>query len=331
MSAANMSKQAAFQGSLLGLAAGDALGFPPEFRSRAQILESFGPAGIRDYVALHDSRWPGVPMIAGTGHPPGTYSDDTQMTIALAQGLLDAPDLSDVNDVMTRIAGHFVTWARSDDNDRAPGNACMSGCRNLAQGVPWTDAGVPNSKGCGSAMRVAPIGLVYADDRTQLLAVSRASSILTHGHDAAIEGAAAAALLVALAMEQTPPKQMWEALMNMAAGRSIDFETRLAQLPGMMSQPPEIALSQAGLGESWVAEEAVASALYCFWRTPESFEETVITAANTDGDSDSIACIAGSIAGAFHGIDGIPQRWVEGVENRDGLIKLANKLASLAL
>ena len=135
--------------------------------------------------------------------------------------------------------------------------------------------------------------------------IARASSILTHGHSAGVEGAAAAALLVALAMEQTSPKAMWEALMNMAAGRSPDFEARLAQLPDMMSQPPAIALSSAGLGESWVAEEVIASALYCFWRTPESLEETLVTAANTDGDSDSIACIAGSIAGsiagAFHG------------------------------
>lgn len=325
------STEAAFRGCILGLAAGDALGFPPEFRSRAQILKSFGPAGIRDLIALQDERWPGVPFIAGRAHPPGTYSDDTQMTLALAHGLRDAQDLRDVDGVMKCIAGHFVEWSRSDDNDRAPGNACMTGCSKLAQGVPWREAGVADSKGCGSAMRVAPIGLVYAKERDTLLDVARASSVLTHGHSAGIEGAAAAALLVALAMEQTPPKAMWEALMEMAAGRSPDFEARLAQLPEMMSQPPEVALSSAGLGESWVAEEAIASALYCFWRTPESLEETLVTAANTDGDSDSIACIAGSIAGAFHGVDAIPARWLEKLENREGLVAVADELAELAL
>lgn len=325
------STQSAFRGSILGLAAGDALGFPPEFHSRAQILKSFGPSGIRDLIALNDSRWPSGPTSPGRGHPPGTYSDDTQMTIAVARALGDAKDLRDVDGVMKGIAGHFVEWSRSDDNDRAPGNACMSGCHKLGQGVPWREAGVADSKGCGSAMRVAPIGLVYAKEHDTLLEIARASSILTHGHDAGVEGAAAAALLVALAMEQTPPKAMWEALMNMAAGRSPDFEARLAQLPDMMSQPPEIALSSAGLGESWVAEEAIASALYCFWRTPESFEETLVTAANTDGDSDSIACIAGSIAGAFHGVDAIPARWLDGLENRDGLVSVADELAELAL
>lgn len=324
-------KQNAFRGSILGLAAGDALGFPTEFRSRAQILSSFGPGGLRDYVALHDERWPPIPMIVGRMHPPGTYSDDTQMTIALARGLKGAKDLRDVDGVMKCIAGHFVEWSRSDDNNRAPGNACMTGCGQLGKGVPWSESGVANSKGCGSAMRVAPIGLVYANEREHLLAIARASSLLTHGHDAAVEGAAAAALLVALAIDKTPPKQMWEALMDLVAGRSPDFETRLAQLPAMMSQPPEIALSNAGLGEAWVAEEAIVSALYCFWKAPESFEETLVYAANTDGDSDSIACIAGSIAGAFHGEGAVPARWVEGLENRDALIALADTLAELAL
>jgi ADP-ribosylglycohydrolase len=170
---------------------------------------------------------------------------------------------------------------------------------------------------------------LYWRDRATLLEVSRASSVLTHGHPAAIEGAAAAALLVAMALEKRTPEQMHAELVRHLGGRAAALDTRLAQLPEMIEQPPELALSDAGLGEAWVAEEAVASALYCFWRSPDDFAETVITAANTDGDSDSIACIAGSISGAFNGIDAIPSHWRETVENASELFALAQKLESL--
>ena len=319
-------RQDAIAGSLVGLAIGDALGFPAEFRTRNQILDAFGPTGLTDFVAVHDERWPQPPYIMGTHHPPATYSDDTQMTIAVAQGLLDA-DSSDVDIVMNAIAGHFVTWSRADNNDRAPGETCMTGCRSLEQGVPWREAGVANSKGCGSAMRVAPIGLRHWRDHKTLIELAKASSLLTHGHPAAIVSAGAAALLVALALEKKTPEAMHKCLTTTFAGQSADFDRRLAQLPHMLEQPPQIALSKQGLGEAWVAEEAVVCALYCFWRSPLDFEETVLIATNTDGDSDSIACIAGSISGAFNGIGAIPQRWRTRVEGAEQLLALAAGLA----
>ncbi len=319
-------RQDAIAGSLVGLAIGDALGFPAEFRTRNQILATFGPRGLTDFVAVHDERWPEPPYIMGTRHPPATYSDDTQMTIAVAKGLLDAAS-SDVDIVMNAIAGHFVTWSRADNNDRAPGETCMTGCRSLEQGVPWREAGVANSKGCGSAMRVAPIGLLHWRDHETLLELAKASSLLTHGHPAAIVSAGAAALLVALALEKKTPEAMHACLVKTFAGQSEDFGQRLAQLPDMLEQPPEIALSKQGLGEAWIAEEAVVCALYCFWRSPLDFATTVLTATNTDGDSDSIACIAGSISGAFNGINAIPQRWRERVEGAEELLALAKGLA----
>lgn len=315
----------AFSGCMLGLAVGDALGFPTEFRSHEQILKAFGPQGVTDMVALHDPRWPEPPYILGTRHPAGTYSDDTQMTIAVARGLLEAPDES-TDATMNAIARFFVDWSRSDDNNRAPGGTCMTGCANLAQGVPWREAGVADSKGCGSAMRVAPIGLVFWRDQARLLELAKSSSLLTHGHPAGIAGAAAAALLVALALEKQSPSVMHAMLIETLGGQAKDLDRRLEQLPAMLEQPPEIALSEAGLGESWVAEEAVVSALYCFWRSPADFARTVLTAANTNGDSDSIACIAGAISGAFNGLDSIPLNWRRTIEGADELMGLAARL-----
>jgi len=179
-------------------------------------------------------------------------------------------------------------------------------------------------------MRVAPIGLRYWRDHAELLRVARASALITHRHDAAVEGAAAGALLVALALEKRTPEQMYSAIMQECASRSADFAACLAKLPALVEAPPEIALSKDGLGEAWVAEEAIASALYCVWRSPRDVRRVVVTAANTDGDSDSIACIAGGIAGAFNGASALPTSWVERVENGARLSSLAIELARAA-
>jgi ADP-ribosylglycohydrolase len=324
------SLDSAFQGAMLGLAIGDALAYPCEFRSRATILAAFGPAGVTDMVALHDPRWPERPIILGRRHPAGTYTDDTQMTIAVAEALIEASGAAaggaDVEAIMQAMATRFVAWSRAEDNDRAPGHTCMTGCERLAEGVPWREAGVADSKGCGSAMRVAPIGLRFHRDHGRLLEVARASSLLTHGHDAALEGAAAAALLVALALDGASPEAMYRAVAEACCPRSADFAACWARLPGLLDAPPEVALSEQGLGEGWVAEEAVASALYCVWRSPGDVRQTILTAANTDGDSDSIACIAGGISGARNGVEAIPASWRDTVENAGMLVALAQAL-----
>ena len=319
----------AFQGCIVGLAVGDALGFPCEFRTRAQILAAFGPSGVTDFVGILDAAWPKWPAILSRPHPPGTFSDDTQMSIALAEGLLDG-ERGNLDIVMQRVAARFVAWSHADNNNRAPGNACMTGCTNVERGMPWSVAGVADSKGCGAAMRVAPIGLLYADDHERLLEVARASALITHRHDAGIEGAAAAALLVALALSKRTPEQMYDALVKECAPRSKDFAACLERFAKHCDSPPEIALSKEGIGEGWVAEEAVLSALYCLWQRPDDFAAAVLLGANTDGDSDSIACIAGSIAGALHGVEAIPPKWRSTVEDAGELFGVAERLLEAA-
>lgn len=316
-------------GSIVGLAVGDALGYPCEFRTRLKILDAFGPEGVTDFVSIDDERWPQYPIIVGARHAPGTFSDDTQMTVALAEGLLDAGPGATLDEQMTAIGRRFVEWSRSPKNNRAPGATCMTGCRRLADGMHWRAAGVADSKGCGSAMRVAPIGLVYWDDLDRVAEVARASSLLTHGHDAGVEGAAAAALLVALAVRNATPEEMYDEVARRCGPRSEDFRRCWEKLPSSLEDEPAVALSGAGLGEAWVAEEATASAMYCVWRHPNSFDDAVLCASNTDGDSDSIACIAGSIMGALLGVDALRTSWRAEVEDSAYLHELGERLLAL--
>jgi ADP-ribosylglycohydrolase len=299
-----------WQGAVVGLAVGDALGFPVEFIGSEETRRRYGPQGVTDFVPPRS-------------HPLGTYTDDTQMSLAVAGALVRAGADSD-DDVLSAIAEGLLKWAESPENDRAPGSTTMSACRRLAAGRSWQESGIPESKGCGSTIRTAPIGLYYHRDRERLMRVAGRSSAITHGHPCAVAGAVANALAVTLALADTPPDAFLPAIIEATEGLSDEFAAKMRQVPGTLSMAPDGAFDV--LGDAWVAEEAMACALYCFLRSPRDYASTVLTAANASGDSDSVACIAGGISGAYNGLQAIPERWRTGVENAAGLLETADRL-----
>jgi len=152
-----------------------------------------------------------------------------------------------------------------------------------------------------------------------------AVGICTHGHQAADAACIAAAYLVKLALDGVSPGEMILSLFPVTAGISVEFDRAILKVEKCLGwDDEEKALKY--LGEGWVGEEAVALALYCFLRYPNYYSKTVIRAANTNGDSDSIACIAGSISGAYLGIDAIPSDWVDRIEKSVYLADLAKRL-----
>lgn len=329
-----------FTGCMLGLAIGDALGFPMEFMNREEIARTHGPGGITGFVD-------------GPRHKQGLYSDDTQMTIAVANALL-AADLDDLDSIMHHVRREFVAWAGSPENNRAPGQTCMDGCHQLQLGRHWFASGDPYSKGCGAAMRSAPVGLVFFRDLPRLVDVARAIAICTHAHPTALASSIAAAAAVAFSLRGCPVGEMAThllALLNQERGPAgyverlthdpLQEQTRLLQsLESVLEVEPGAAFDL--LGGGWVGEETVAGALYCFLRTPDDFRTTVLTAANASKsvmtgrgkgrcDSDSIACVAGGISGSHNGAAAIPRDWAETVENHGLLSELGSRLAARAV
>ena len=299
-----------YLGAIFGLAIGDALGFPTEFMNGDEIRAQFGPEGITDFQP-------------SATHPAGTYSDDTQMTLALARALIRAGhSTSDV--LMATVSEELVAWAFGPDNDSAAGNTCMAGCHRLREGVSWQESGVQDSKGCGSAMRSAPIGLYYHGDTSRIVEVGIAISQITHGHPCALAGSVATAYLVNLALDDLPPEDAFASVVELTAPISQEFVEKLQQVPSVLAAEPEEAFGV--LGEGWVAEEAVAAGLYCFWRSPRDYGRTVLTGANATRDSDSIAYIAGAISGAYNGIEAIPVSWRRDIENADELEGIAARI-----
>ena len=141
-----------FRGCLLGLAIGDALGAPVEFDKLNAIRQRFGPQGITDLIPWHSL-------------PAGSYTDDTQMTLATVHGMLAAHERGHTKGIVhwpSMVHHAYLDWLKTQDDPkqrRAPGNTCLDALRSGKMGT--LDAPINNSKGCGGVMRNAPVGLGF--------------------------------------------------------------------------------------------------------------------------------------------------------------------------
>jgi len=215
---------------------------------------------------------------------------------------------------------------------RAPGNTCLSALRApLPEGL----FAVNDSKGCGGVMRVAPVGLFHWSIREHHPAhdtfrLGCELAALTHGHPT---GQLTAGVLAVLIRELTDSASLSEAL---AVAKPLLREERdhhetlsaidMAEELAAADLPPETAIAR--LGEGWIAEEALAIALYCAL-VAHDFRHGVILAVNHDGDSDSTGSITGNLLGTLYGVDAIPQQWLEPLELQKVITEIAEDLHDL--
>ena len=322
-----------FQGCLLGLAIGDALGYPTEFLTLQEIHKRYGPSGIE-----------------GFSGNPALHSDDTQMSVAVCLALIKAGH-SSLESLMDVLGQEFLRWLRSPENDRSPGNTSIKGCQALESGVPWNQSGLLESKGCGANMRVAPIGLYYGNNLPKLRLVARSSALVTHAHPTALVAAEITASCVAWAAQGVAPGDylnrirdlrsssvnVWDPALGDPWARArfasvndylaegwLELWAALDRVPQAVSQDREDICEICGGG--WIAEEALACALACVLKSPEDYGATIRRGANSSGDSDSIASIAGAISGALLGVKAIRKEWRKKIENRQSLIELSKQL-----
>ncbi|MCC7359111.1 MAG: ADP-ribosylglycohydrolase family protein [Anaerolineales bacterium] len=301
------------KGMIFGLALGDALGWPVEFMARPEILAKYGRGGIQ---APPD---------------PALYTDDTQMTAAVAEALIEAGQ-HDLDVLMGAVARQFIGWKRDPITPtRAPGATSIRGVNALERGAPWREAGVRDSKGCGGCMRVAPVGYLYQYEPGRMQTVARAQGVLTHRHPTSDAACMAAAYLIKLALENVDPAEFPVRVLKFVGGAAPEFDAALERVTEAQTWTDiEAALGHIGptRGGGWIAEEAVGMALYCVMRHPTDLVAAVQLGANISGDSDSVASIAGGIMGARLGTKAIPPDWLARLENRDYLQGLAERLAA---
>jgi ADP-ribosylglycohydrolase len=302
-------------GCLLGLALGDALGF---------VVEAEPPGVAGAYVA--ELRAGRAGLRAHPDFPFGQYSDDTQLARELLLSIREA-GCFDPAGFGRRLADLFT---RGQDVGAGPGSRAAA--LRLAGGVSWSDAGTPRPyAGNGSAMRAAPLGLVFPD-RARLVEAAVGQSRVTHQDPRCAAGAltmAAAAGMAArpgaidldvwieeLSGAVAPVDQPFaEALRALRRWAGQDSETAIRELHSFRHGAPSAA---DWLGVSAHVIPSVLWALYAFLRSPDCYWDAVCTAIEAGGDTDSTAAMAGALAGARLGRAGLPEQLVGRLTDRGG-------------
>jgi ADP-ribosyl-[dinitrogen reductase] hydrolase len=176
-------------------------------------------------------------------------------------------------------------------------------------------------------MRVAPVGVVSR--RNEAFKLGCETAALTYSHPSGILSAGFLALLIAEIMAgnrlQDAIRAAKTALIECADHTEV---LRAVEKAEALALSPATSPIPESLGQGWIAEEALAMALYCAL-VAANFEEAVVLAVNHSGDSDSTGAITGNICGALYGLDAIPARWLDAVELRHEITAVADDLAAL--
>lgn len=341
------------RGSLVGGAIGDALGYPMEFvNSFEEIKAKYGDNGIVEY----DMSYPCLDEKLDKA----LFSDDTQMTLYTAEGLLEAersrrPIIPTICNAYLAWFGHQVgkkvkisydsklSRIKELNQRRAPGNTCLSALLSIYNGKDPMNS----SKGCGGIMRVAPIGLYGATHGWSLQETAKLAgeaAELTHLHPLSTYSSAAMAVIVQLCVsdDETIDSNRFKTIVE----KSLEIVSDIygAGAPAMEDLQKIVRkalrlednllrdweIIENGLGGGWVAEETLAIAVFSVIRHIDDFNACMICSVNHGGDSDSTGAVAGNIIGAILGYSTIPQKYLTNLELHDVLLSVADDLGGFS-
>ena len=349
------------RGSLIGGAVGDALGYPVEFiNSYMGIQKRYGENGI---TRLDTTQW-WLPDEENSSK--AWISDDTQMTLFTACGLLNAKAQGAApryaiceaylewyyTQIGKRSGRHKDCWIGDVpelNNRRAPGQTCITALQDILRGKdPYN-----NSKGCGGIMRTAPValyGAVWRDTPEGEPLEGRISSIkdvdmlsadaaeITHQHPLGwLSSALEAHVIYRILQKDSPTEDDFKAYL------SEGYDTLLSLYPnegasisqlraltdkalGLVDSPASDVDNIEAIGEGWVAEETLAIAVYCAVKYFDNFEKAIVASVNHKGDSDSTGAVTGNILGAVVGYDAIPEFFKTDLELHDVILHVADDL-----
>jgi len=303
-----------FVGALLGTACGDALGSGVEGMAREEIRGRFGD--VRDFLPERGK---------------GRYTDDTQMTLALALSLIRVGEVDG--------ADCALSYAELFEAERGYGRSAAAVLEALRGGADYRRTGTlffpGGSFGNGAAMRIAPVGLVFGAIGGERLREKVFEAVrCTHVHPEAVDGASVQALAVSL-MLRCEGGRLPDAFGTFERLREVCRTERLrrklrdaeALLVGGGSDAEAVRV----LGVGVASAESVPAAVFTALRYGADPEEALVRAVGLGGDTDTIAAMTGALVGALHGPDSFPRRWFDDLENgplgRDDIIRISRRLA----
>jgi ADP-ribosylglycohydrolase len=328
------------RGCMIGGAAGDALGYAVEFMKLEEIYRRYPGTGITEYDLDNELG-------------KGIISDDTQMTLFTAQGILTGATRGKLRGIAAPFESYiyraYLDWLYSqtgkDMNERrrpcwlteikelcvprAPGNTCISALQSGRMGTMETP--INNSKGCGGVMRVAPIALYFKDDFDPLDGAKAAA--ITHGHPLGYMSAAALTFIIHRIVNVGGSLEKFIVECCDMLREVFAEKQHLGELLDIIALAVEFSKNSESdtdnitrLGQGWVAEETLAIALYCSLKYQCDFPVAIIAAANHNGDSDSTGAITGTIAGAYVGYESLPAKWTHNLLLHDLILEIADDL-----
>jgi ADP-ribosylglycohydrolase/protein-tyrosine phosphatase len=322
-----------FLGCLLGGAVGDAFGYCVEFLRLPEIRSTFGPEGIKEPVYQKGKL---------------VVSDDTQMTLFTLEGILNGlkEPSAQIQNLVESIRLSYLDWLGTMGKSyggapkrecgwlahclelnvpRAPGTTCVSSLMHGGHGT--IENRLNDKKGCGGAMRSAPVGLFRRFDPMQAFELGARSAAITHGHPSGYLSAGMVSAIVRCLMDGMDIYAATEKSLQILQGWGGHEETLHAITKALV-----LAKTDSGdhpktihsIGGGWVGEEALAIALYAIL-TAGSYVDAIRTASNHDGDSDSTASIAGQFWGAWKGLMEIPHEWITKLDVLVPVLRLARE------
>ena len=300
------------RGCAVGAAIGDALGMPLEF----------GPPSAENAL---------VRELQAGRLPAGSFTDDTEMAIALAESLLFQKPL-DTNDLIQR----FVAWFHTNPPDIGIQTSRILGW--LAAGHPFEDVlartklEMPDSAGNGSLMRCWPVALAWLKGRSERIADTRLQSQITHPHPDCQTACVFVNLMIVDLIQGVPKQEAFQ-----AALQSVELSDNFRQMIEKAPRQQRKDLQNTG----WV-RHTLESAIWGLMNTT-SFSEAVVQVANLGQDADTAASVAGALAGAAqgqYGLNAIPATWQEQLQGQwpphsgellhtDDFIRIADALAGV--
>ncbi|NVJ60750.1 MAG: ADP-ribosylglycohydrolase family protein [Gammaproteobacteria bacterium] len=286
-------------GCFIGLACGDAVGTTLEFQPKG----SFKP--IKDMVG-------GGPF----NLIPGQWTDDTSMALCLAESLSYCEGFNP-KDQMNR----YCNWNRygymsSTGECFDVGNTVASALEKyLETGQPFSGSLDEYSSGNGSLMRLAPIPIFYHKNLEDCIVYAGQSSRTTHGSEECIDSCKLFSSLLYHAMRVVTKEEVF--INNSYCPATENVES--------IANRNFLGKDYTDLTGSGYVIESLESALWCFLNS-DSFEEAILLAANIGNDADTTAAICGQVAGAFYGLDKIPESWKSKIYMYDAMIELTGKL-----
>ena len=303
-------KQDRYRGALLGLAIGDALGMPVEFKAPG----SFTPVTDLTGGGRHNLK-------------PGYWTDDTSMALCLANSLLSCQGY-DASDQIAR----YLRWYQ--DGYLSSTGQCFdvgSTVRTALEayiktGQPYSGPDHPRSAGNGSIMRLAPIALAFALNPKQAISLAADSSRTTHAATEAIDGCRYLAALIIGALQGQPKERLLSDLYSpLAEGWTTPLTAKIAAIAAGLykeKNPPEI----RGTGYVVASLEA---ALWAFYHS-KNFAHGALLAINLGEDADTTGAVYGQLAGAYYGASAIPPNWLTLLQQKEYIQTRADDLLELA-